>query len=460
MLGSCVGAVKASIPAGPAAAPPASRRAGTPSRPERIRPASLSRAGVWPVLRSRIAAAALGDVDARWLEDRREGREQSDEDIAAFVRGVLDGSVTRSQAAAWLAFVCCRGMTERETVALTRAMADSGTRLRWDGLAGPFVDKHSTGGVGDKVSLVLAPLWAALGYRVPMLSGRGLGVTGGTLDKLEAIPGFRVDLDAAALRRALEEVGCFISGQTAELAPADRVLYALRNETQTVPSIPLITASILSKKLVEGIERLVLDVKCGSGAFMKTPSEARALADSLVRVGTGAGLRVEAHVTGMDEPLGEAIGNALEVEEAVAVLRGGGPPAVRDLVIQLSGEGERARRALASGAAAERFRAMVRAQGGDPDAPLRGASCRREVALSDHAGVVTRCDAGDLGRAAFVLGAGRLEAGDRVHPGVGLLVHAHVGERVERAQPLLTLVHDRRGLEEARALARRAVAVS
>ncbi|TAH38227.1 MAG: thymidine phosphorylase [Planctomycetota bacterium] len=397
---------------------------------------------------------------ARWLEARRDGREQPPQEIAAFVRGVVDGSVTRAQAAAWLAFVQCRGMSAAETVALTLAMADSGARLEWTGLTGPFVDKHSTGGVGDKVSLVLAPLWAALGRKVPMLSGRGLGITGGTLDKLEAIPGFRTDLDAAALRRALGAAGCFISGQTSELAPADRILYALRNETQTVPSIPLITASILSKKLVEGIEHLVLDVKCGSGAFMQTEAEARALAESLQRVGAGAGLRTQAHVTDMSQPLGEAVGNALEVEEAVACLQGAGPRALRALVVQLSGAGADAEQALDGGAALERWRRMLRAQDGDPDAPLRGAGCRREVLLAESAGTVTRCDAGAVGRAAFVLGAGRAREQDRVHPGVGVLVHAHRGDRVQRGQPLLTLVHDRKGLEEARRLARDAVAIA
>lgn len=228
------------------------------------------------------------------LTARRDGVRLSDAQIHAFVQGVVAGSVTRAQAAAFLAFTATRGMQDDETAALTRAMAGSGDRLSWPGLTGPFVDKHSTGGVGDKVSLVLAPLWAELGARVPMISGRGLEHTGGTLDKLEAIPGFRTDLGVGALRRTLADVGCFISGQTGELAPADRVLYALRNETCTVPSIPLITASILSKKLAEGLDRLVLDVKWGSGAFMKTEADARALADSLVRVGCAAGVETTA----------------------------------------------------------------------------------------------------------------------------------------------------------------------
>ena len=396
----------------------------------------------------------------RWLEQRAAGREQSAADITGFVRGVVDGSVSRPQAAAWLAFVFLRGLSPAETVALTLAMADSGARLRWPAAGGPLIDKHSTGGVGDKVSLVLAPVWAALGYRVPMLSGRGLGITGGTLDKLEAIPGYRTDLDRPALERALAAAGCFINGQTAELAPADRILYALRNETQTVASIPLITASILSKKLAEGVARLVLDVKWGSGAFMRARAQAEALAAALASVGRGAGLEPSVHVTDMNQPLGCAIGNALEVEEAVACLRGGGPADLRALVLQLSEQPEAAARALDSGAAYERWERLLRAHGGDPKAPLRGGGCRREVLLAPADGVLARCDAGDLGRAAFVLGAGRRRAEDPIHHGVGLWIHARVGERVGRGQPLVTLVHDRTGLEEARALARAAVALA
>ncbi len=361
-----------------------------------------------------------------WLEERRDGVEQGEAQLGGFVRGILDGSVTRAQAAAWLAFVYTRGMSEAETVLLTRAMTDSGHRLSWPGLEGPFVDKHSTGGVGDKVSLVLAPLWAALGYRVPMISGRGLGVTGGTLDKLESIPGYRTDLSEAALRRVLEGVGCFISGQTGELAPADRLLYALRNETATVPSIPLITASILSKKLAEGIDRLVLDVKCGSGAFMKTRAEAQALADSLVRVGVGAGVATEAHITDMSQPLGDAVGNALEVIEAVETLRGGGPADLRALTLVLSGEPERGAAALDDGSAYARWRELVEAQGGDPDAPLRGLdACRRVDLPAPRSGVIATCDAYGIGRAAFPLGAGPVRAADPVHHGVRLVVRAH-----------------------------------
>lgn len=396
-----------------------------------------------------------------WLQARRAGHEQSPEDIAAFVRAVVDEEVTRAQAAAWLAFVFCRGMRPAETVALTQAMTDSGERLSWPGLDGPFVDKHSTGGVGDKVSLVLAPLWAELGMRVPMLSGRGLGLTGGTLDKLESIPGYRTDLPVERLREVLAEVGCFINGQTAELAPADRILYALRDETCTVESIPLITASILSKKLIEGLDRLVLDVKCGSGAFMRDEEQAQALADSLVEVGRGAGLETEAHLTDMSQPLGDKIGNALEVEEAIACLQGGGPQDLIDVTVLLSGAGDEARAALADGRAFARWQRMVRAHGGDPDAPLAGQGCQEEVVTAAASGVVTACDAAELGWAAHRLGAGRNRAGEPVHFGVGLVLHAKRGAQVQAGQPLATIVHDRgRGLDEARERVGRAFRVS
>ncbi len=385
----------------------------------------------------------------RWLEERREGVEQGEEDIQGFIVGVLNGSVTRAQTAAWLAFVYHQGMTDRETVFLTRAMTDSGVTLRWDGLAGPFVDKHSTGGVGDKVSLVLAPLWATMGFRVPMISGRGLGITGGTLDKLESIPGFRTDLEVPELRLALESAGCFISGQTGELAPADRVLYGLRNETGTVPSIPLITASILSKKMAEGIERLVLDVKCGSGAFMTTRTQARGLADSLVRVGNLYGVETSAHITDMSQPLGCAVGNALEVAEAVATLRGQGPRALVDLVALLSGAPDQAREILASGQAFPFWERMVQAQGGDPGAPLSGAGCKVVTVEAERDGTIDRCDALSVGRAAFVLGAGRRSEGEEVHPGVGIEVLAHRGDEVVKGQPLFRVHHAERGLPAA-----------
>ncbi len=380
------------------------------------------------------------------LRIKRAGGRLTDAQIASFVGGVVSGVVSRPQAAAWLAFVFSRGMDDAETVALTREMTHSGTLLSWLGIEGPFVDKHSTGGVGDKVSLVLAPLWAELGWRVPMISGRGLGHTGGTLDKLEAIPGYRCDLDDAALRQTLADVGCFISGQTGELAPADRVLYALRNETQTVECIPLIVASILSKKLAEGLDRLVLDVKVGSGAFMKTEGEARALAEALVRVGNGAGVHTSAAITDMEQPLGIAAGNANEVVEAIATLQGKGPADLRALTLALAGHPD-AERVLDSGAAYERFARMVHAQGGDLRSLPRAPAER--VVLASASGFVTRCDALAIGRAVFVLGAGRLRAEDAVDPRVGVLVHRKVGDRVERGEPLATLQTADQGVDRA-----------
>jgi len=386
------------------------------------------------------------------LERKRDGAELGPDEIQWLVARVVDGGITRPQAAAFLAFTYLRGMTDAETVALTLAMRDSGEVLRWQ-VDGLIVDKHSTGGVGDKVSLVLAPLWAELGYRVPMISGRGLGHTGGTLDKLESIPGFRTDLPVARLHQVLAEVGCFMNGQTEQLAPADRVLYALRNETSTVSSVPLITASILSKKLAEGLDELSLDVKWGSGAFMKTLPAAQELAESLVRVGNGAGVRTRARLTDMNVPLGRAIGNAIEVEEAVACLKGEGPEDLADLSCQLIGrdaeEVARARAVLDRGGAYERWCRLVRAHGGDPQAPLLGGGCAERVVSAQHDGAVSRCDAYDLGRAAFVLGAGRRSAEQAVHPGVGLWVHVRPGDTVVRGQPLVTLLHAERGLDHA-----------
>jgi pyrimidine-nucleoside phosphorylase len=393
------------------------------------------------------------------LEAKRDGCELNRAQIQAFVDGVVNGAVTRPQAAAFLAFVFNRGMTVDETVDLTEAMASSGTRLDWSGLEGPFVDKHSTGGVGDKVSLILAPLWAELGSRVPMISGRGLGHTGGTLDKLEAIPGFCTDLEPAALRLILDDVGCFISGQTGSLAPADRTLYALRNETSTVPSIPLITASILSKKLAEGIDELVLDVKWGSGAFMKTHAAATELADMLCRVGRGAGLLTRAVLTDMNQPLGRTVGNAIEVEESIACLKGEGPGDLAALTTDLIGD-PRAKATLSSGAAYERFCRMVHAQGGDLNVRLHGAGCKTLVIESQLSGMVTKCDALAIGRAVFVLGAGRAHASAAVHPGVGLTLHKKIGENVEAGEPLVTLRVAEKGVDEAKALVEGAYGIS
>lgn len=400
----------------------------------------------------------VGDL----LTSMRTGDPQSADRIAAFVAGVVDGSVSRPQAAAWLAWAFQRGLTGAETLALTQAMTRSGDVMQW-GEGPTLIDKHSTGGVGDKVSLVLAPLWAELGLRVPMISGRGLGHTGGTLDKLESIPGYRTDLSEDALRAQLDSVGCFISGQTSQLAPADRVLYALRNETSTVESIPLIVGSILSKKLAEGVQRLVLDVKTGSGAFMQTLEDSRKLAQQLVEVATGAGVECTAMITAMDRPLGRAVGNALEVTESIEALQGGGPDDLRELTVALAGHPDAAE-VLASGAAYERFERMVAAQGGDPAAlgsGLRGAGTREHVVAASRAGVVQQVDARGVGVAAFELGAGRRRAEDPVDFGVGVTVRVRQGDAVEPGQPLLVLHHrDSRGLERAGQLATAAVVVA
>lgn len=387
----------------------------------------------------------IGDFLAR----KRDGGSHGAGDIAAFVRGVTDGSVSRPQAAAWLGMAFIRGLDDAETVALTQAMTESGTRLSWPGIEGPFVDKHSTGGVGDKVSLILAPVWAELGWKVPMISGRGLGHTGGTLDKLEAIPGFRTDLDDAALHRTLRDVGLFMNGQTAQLAPADRVLYALRNETETVPFIPFIVASILSKKLAEGLDRLVLDVKCGAGAFMTDLPRARALAEALVRVGKGAGVQTEALITDMEQPLGGACGNGNEVEESIACLEGRGPADLREAVIRLAMHPDAAR-VLDSGAARERFERMCHAHGGNLAAMDLTTGVTFEDVLASETGVLTRCDARAIGRAVFVLGAGRSRAEDPVLPNVGMNVFKKVGDRVEKGEPLARIAHVGRGLDAAR----------
>lgn len=380
-------------------------------------------------------------------------------DLDWFARGLASGAVTDAQAGAFAMAVCIRGLGPGGRIALTRAMRDSGQVLDWD-LPGPVIDKHSTGGVGDCVSLLLAPALAACGAYVPMVSGRGLGHTGGTLDKLEAIPGFRTGMSEEALRAQLAEVHCAIVAATAEIAPADRRLYAVRDVTGTVDSIDLIVASILSKKLAAGLEALVLDVKCGSGAFMKTPAEARALARALVDTAQGAGCMTAALVTDMSQPLATAAGNALEVIEVMETLTGTSVnAALWDITCALGGEAlalggiaadaddgaGRIAQALESGAAAEVFGRMVTAQGGPADFVdrwpdrLPSAPVVREVP-SLRAGFVVAVNAEILGHAVVHLGGGRLREGDRVNPSVGLSDLAGIGEDVSRDLPL-ALVH-------------------
>jgi pyrimidine-nucleoside phosphorylase len=405
------------------------------------------------------------------IRHKRDGGTFDRAAIEFFVSGVTSGAIAEYQAAALLMAICLRGMTDDETVALTTAMVDSGVRVTYPGLKGVAVDKHSTGGVGDKTSLVLAPLVAACGAPVPMMSGRGLGHTGGTLDKLEAIPGFRTGLSLDELRRALADVGCAMIGQTAEIAPADRKLYALRDVTGTVESIPLICASIMSKKIAEGIGGLVLDVKSGHGAFMKTREDARRLARALVDIGVASGVRTEALITAMDAPLGRAVGNASEVIESIETLKGRGPRDLEDLSVALAarmlvlsgiardaGEGQhRIRAAIASGDGVEKFREIIAHQGGDPTvvddyARLPSAPDEYRV-IAARSGAIAGLKAEHIGRAAVALGAGRARIEDAVDPGVGIDVLLPPGSRV-RAGDAVLLVHHRggRGLDDARAL--------
>ena len=410
------------------------------------------------------------------IRKKRDGIGLSRDEIDSFVTGATDGSWPDYQISALLMAVVLRGMSDEETAWLTDAMARSGARLDLASLPGLKVDKHSTGGVGDKTSLVVAPLAAACGVIVPMMSGRGLGHTGGTLDKLEAIPGFKVDTSAREIVDALAEVGCVIVGQTRDIAPADRRLYRLRDVTATVESIPLITASIMSKKLAEGIDALVLDVKVGRGAFMKTAPEADQLARAMVNAGQLAGVRTEAVMTRMDAPLGRAIGNALEVVESIETLGGEGPPDLTALSVLLAArmvllarraetaaEAERlVRRALTSREGLAKFRQMVARQGGDVsvvDDPARLAlASGREMVCAARAGYVTGLDAMLIGRAAAALGAGRATAEDRIDHGVGIKVLATPGALVRAGEPILELYHrDSLGLRDGVDLAGQAI---
>ncbi len=412
------------------------------------------------------------------IMSKRDGRALTRDEIRFFVDGVTNGNLPDYQASALLMAILIRGMDAGETAALTEAMVSSGIRVDLGDIPGTKVDKHSTGGVGDKTSLVLAPLAAACGVPVPMMSGRGLGHTGGTLDKLEAIPGFRVNLSLEEMKAALARTGCAMIGQTAQIAPADKKLYALRDVTGTVESIPLISASIMSKKIAEGIDALVLDVKTGSGAFMKTEADSKRLAESLVAIGNASGVKTEAIITAMDAPLGRAVGNALEVIECLDVLKGGGPQDLVDVSVELAarmlvlgkvaddiaGAETQVRNAIASGAGLERFRQIIEAQGGDPrvvdDYQRLPRVDNRHRVTASRAGFVTTLDAELVGRASVALGAGRDRVEDPVDPAVGILVAAKPGDRVNAGDPVLELHYRDRGrLETAAALAARAIVI-
>ncbi len=388
------------------------------------------------------------------IAKKRDGGELTAEEITWFIKGFTSGAIPDYQMSAWAMAVYWRGMTTEETAALTHAMLHSGETLPWSPAAPPRVDKHSTGGIGDKTSLILAPLLACCGLWVPMLSGRGLGATGGTLDKLEAIAGFRTDLDSDEIRRVVERVGCVITGASSNLAPADKKLYALRDVTATVASIPLITASIMSKKLAEGLDALVLDVKFGSGAFMKTRQLARELAHALVATGRRMGVKTTALLTDMNQPLGKMAGNAVEVEESLACLRGEGPADLREVTLELGVElllsagresdYQAAHATLAqqldSGAALEKFAEMVAAQGGDLRAPRHVA---QELLIhASQAGYVSHIDTEALGIAIIELGGGRRKLTDLINHSVVLEMLVRVGDAVEAEQPLLRLFAD------------------
>ena len=393
------------------------------------------------------------------IRRKRDGAALTAAEIRFLVDGIGSGAVPDYQWSALCMAILWRGMTPEETAALVDAMLHSGTVIDLGDIPGPKVDKHSTGGVGDKTSLILAPVAAACGVTVPMVSGRGLGHTGGTLDKLESIPGFRIDLDLAAYRRIARECGLVLIGQTAEIAPADRVLYALRDATATVESIPLITASILSKKLAEGIDALVLDVKTGDGAFMAKREDARALAESMTRIGRELGKPVQALITSMDAPLGRTVGNALEVLESVECLRGRGPADLMEVSLELAAEmlvlgkvaGDReqalaqCRAAIADGSALERFRRVVAAQGGDPrvcDDPVgvlpRAAHVEPFRAAAN--GFITGIRAWPVGQASMLLGAGRARVDSRIDPAAGIVFARSVGDEV-RAGDVIAEIH-------------------
>jgi pyrimidine-nucleoside phosphorylase/thymidine phosphorylase len=391
------------------------------------------------------------------IRKKRDGGELSPMEITGLVNGYTRGDIPDYQVSAWLMAVLLRGMTRPETAALTDAMLRSGEVLDLSALPARKVDKHSTGGVGDKTSLVLAPVAAAAGLAVPMISGRGLGHTGGTLDKLESIPGFNVNLPVPRFRKILETCGCAMIGQTAEIAPADRKLYALRDVTGTVESPYLICASIMSKKLAEGIDALVLDVKTGSGAFMKTEKDAAFLAELMVETGERMGKRVVALITDMDQPLGNMIGNSLEVIEVIEILRGSGPDDLRDLCHELAGwmlhlggaavtveEGKRhSHHLISSGKALDKLRQMVELQGGDPrvidDLKRLPHTAQATDVLSSSDGYLVSVQCEQIGTACVILGGGRERKEDSIDPAVGIVMHKKVGDWVSAGESLATI---------------------
>ncbi len=382
------------------------------------------------------------------IEKKREGQELTKEEIEYLISGFTHGEIADYQMSAWAMAVFFKGMTAVETQHLTTAMMESGSVLEYREGSPPKVDKHSTGGIGDKTSLVLAPLLACDENWVPMISGRGLGITGGTLDKLESIPGFNIHIDERRALAQLESIGVFMIGQSADICPADKKLYALRDVTGTVPSQPLIVASIMSKKLAESLDRLVLDVKFGSGAFMKTRKEAQQLAAAMTKVGKLMGVQVTHLLSPMDEPLGRTVGNALEVAECVEVLQGGGPADVVSLVLDLAEQVSTAKRSqlaawLKDGTAWRKFISLVYAQDGDASSLEKLGEVHRapviQPLIAKSAGKIQKMDAEIIGRVSLLLGGGRQTADDAIDFAVGLSGIKKIGEHVEKGEPMLTI---------------------
>jgi pyrimidine-nucleoside phosphorylase len=413
------------------------------------------------------------------IRKKREGQALSKEEIQDFIARYTRGEIPDYQASALLMAIFFRGLDARETAELTEAMMRSGEVLDFSDLPQPKVDKHSTGGVGDKTSLVIAPVAAAGGLAVPMVSGRGLGHTGGTLDKLEAIPGFNTRLSLKEFRRVVAACGLGLIGQTDEFAPADRKLYALRDVTATVESLPLICSSIVSKKLAEGISGLVLDVKTGSGAFMKKLEDSRALARRMVEIGTACGTKVRALITDMNQPLGNAVGNSLEVIESLETLKGRGPQDLTEVSRELTAhmfvlggverslDAARARfdAVVASGKGAEKFAEVIAAQGGDPlvveDDSRLPAAAHEDAYVASQDGYIAELEAQTIGRASMALGAGRERLDSVIDPGVGLVFEKKVGDAVSAGVRICTLfVNDRSRLERSRQLLAQAVKIS
>lgn len=400
------------------------------------------------------------------IESKKQGNKLSDDEIQFFVDGVVDGSIPDYQTSALLMAIYFNGMTDSEQTKLTMAMMHSGDHLDLSSIEGIKVDKHSTGGVGDKTSIPLAALVAALGIPVPMISGRGLGHTGGTLDKLEAIPGYKVEISESDFKKQVQKEQLAIIGATGNIAPADKKIYALRDVTATVDSIPLIAGSIMSKKIASGTDALVIDVKTGAGAFMKTLDDSRALAKALVKIGQGVGMDCMALISDMNQPLGNAIGNALEIKESIDLLNGNGPKDLLELVLTLGSHmvvlagkaqtldeaREKLEGTITDGSALERFRAMVVAQGGDGsvvDHPEIMPQAKFKIELpAKESGVVSEIEADEMGIASMLLGGGRQKADDQLDYAVGIVLHKKIGDKVSKGESLMTIYSDTEQIDD------------